>query len=44
MPELPEVETIVRDLNDYLVNKKIKTVEVLNLGSINQKPAVLRKI
>ena len=43
MPELPEVETIVRDLNDYLVNKKIKTVEVLNLGSINQKPAVFKK-
>ncbi len=30
MPELPEVETIVRDLNKYLPNKIIKEVKVLN--------------
>ncbi len=28
MPELPEVETIVRDLNKKILNKKIKNVEV----------------
>ncbi len=29
MPELPEVETIRRQLNEVLVGKKIKSVEVL---------------
>ncbi len=29
MPELPEVETIKRDLNRYLRGKKIKTAEVM---------------
>lgn len=30
MPELPEVETIVRDLNKYLPNKTIKETKILN--------------
>ncbi len=34
MPELPEVETIRRDLETYLLKKKIKTVEVLAPKSI----------
>jgi len=29
MPELPEVETIVNDLNEVILNKKIKKVEIL---------------
>lgn len=39
MPELPEVETIIRDLTVHLVNKTIKQVSVSYSGSINQKPA-----
>lgn len=39
MPELPEVETIIRDLTVHLVNKTIKQVSVTYPGSINQKPA-----
>ena len=31
MPELPEVETVRRDLESRLLNKKIKAVEVLDL-------------
>lgn len=38
MPELPEVETIIRDLTVHLVNKTIKQVSVTYPGSINQKP------
>lgn len=38
MPELPEVETIIRDLTVHLVNKTIKQVSVIYPGSINQKP------
>ena len=30
MPELPEVETIVRDLNKKLKNKQIKELKVLD--------------
>ncbi len=30
MPELPEVETVVRDLNKKIVGKKIKKVEIFN--------------
>ena len=29
MPELPEVETVVRQLNQVLVGKVVKKVEVL---------------
>lgn len=39
MPELPEVETVRRDLESRLLNKKIKTVEVLDLklvGNLNK--------
>ncbi len=34
MPELPEVETIRRDLRDRVLNKKIKQVEVLAAKSV----------
>lgn len=43
MPELPEVETIVRDLREQMVNKKIQAVEVFNKGSINQSIAQFQK-
>ena len=33
MPELPEVETIKRDLSTIILNKHIKNIEVLNLKS-----------
>ena len=39
MPELPEVETVRRDLESRLLNKKIKAVEVLDLkivGDLNK--------
>ncbi len=36
MPELPEVETIRRDLEKEVVNKRIKTVEVTGLRSIRR--------
>ncbi|MCD4704851.1 hypothetical protein K8R66_02120 [bacterium] len=29
MPELPEVETIVNDLNNIILNKKIKKIDIL---------------
>lgn len=35
MPELPEVETIARDLDKKLRNKKIKEVEVLDKKALN---------
>jgi len=34
MPELPEVETIVTDLRQYLLNKKISQVTILNQSSV----------
>ncbi len=34
MPELPEVETIARDLNTYLKNKTIDRIEYVNPGKI----------
>ena len=39
MPELPEVETIRRDLEKEVVGKKIKTVEVTGLRSIRRHPS-----
>jgi formamidopyrimidine-DNA glycosylase len=38
MPELPEVETIRRDLEKEVVGRKIKTVEVHGLRSIRRAP------
>ena len=38
MPELPEVETVRRDLEKEAVGKKIKTVEVKGLRSIRRHP------
>lgn len=35
MPELPEVETIVRDLRAQIVAKKINSVDVFNPGTVN---------
>lgn len=34
MPELPEVETVRRDLEAQLINKKIKSIEVINPGTV----------
>ncbi len=36
MPELPEVETIRRDLDREFVGRKVKTVEVSRLRSIRR--------
>ncbi|HQB51025.1 MAG TPA: DNA-formamidopyrimidine glycosylase [bacterium] len=43
MPELPEVQTIVNDLNKILLNKKIIQVEVLDsrLAFLKKSPALL---
>ncbi|MEA2843058.1 MAG: formamidopyrimidine-DNA glycosylase [Actinomycetota bacterium] len=38
MPELPEVETIRRDLDKEVVGKRIKTVEVEGMRSIRRHP------
>ena len=38
MPELPEVETIRRDLDKEVVGKRIKTVEVTGMRSIRRHP------
>ncbi len=38
MPELPEVETVRRDLVAQLLGKKIKTVTVLNSKTVNPNP------
>jgi len=40
MPELPEVETVRRDLEKVLVGKKITAVEVLDKKIVGNKPAV----
>jgi formamidopyrimidine-DNA glycosylase len=42
MPELPEVQTVVFELNQKLVNKKIKTVEVLTPKIISIGPATVK--
>lgn len=41
MPELPEVQTVVSELNQKLVNKKIKTVEVLTPKIISIGPTTV---
>ncbi len=41
MPELPEVQTVVSELNQKLVNKKIVTVEVLTPKIISIGPATV---
>src|SRR5680860_131486 len=38
MPELPEVETIRRDLEKEIVGKKIKTVDVEGMRAIRRHP------
>ncbi len=38
MPELPEVETIARDLNKYLSGKVIKDIKSVNSGKVLQTP------
>lgn len=43
MPELPEVETIVRDLNKYLPGKVIKSFQLFNKKTINLSLAVWRR-
>ncbi len=44
MPELPEVETIRRDLSKSIAGKYIRNIEVLNPGSIRgMKPAELSR-
>ncbi len=49
MPELPEVETIVRQLNKKVLNKKIVKVEILDYSFVESKikniaPAVIKKV
>lgn len=44
MPELPEVETVRRDLVAHLLGKKIKTVTVLNRKTVNPNPEDFIKI
>ena len=39
MPELPEVETIRRDLQGEVVNRKIKAVEVRNGRTVRRHPS-----
>ena len=38
MPELPEVETIRRDLDREVVGKRVKTVEVPGRGAVTRLP------
>ncbi len=44
MPELPEVQTVVSELNRKLKNKKLKTVEVLTPKIISVGPATVSNI
>ena len=44
MPELPEVETLRLQLNDKILNKKIKQVEVNFPGLLNVSPKKFIKI
>jgi len=39
MPELPEVETVRRDLSEAALNKKIKEVKILSRKTIKNQPA-----
>ena len=38
MPELPEVETIRRDMDKEVVGKRVKTVDVTGMRSIRRHP------
>ena len=42
MPELPEVETVVRELSRYIVGQKIKSVEILSARSFLWNPKITR--
>ena len=44
MPELPEVQTVVSELNLKLKNKKIKTVEVLTPKIISLGPKTVSNL
>jgi len=44
MPELPEVETVRQDLRAQLLNKKIKSVTVLNPKTVSGSPEDFNKI
>jgi formamidopyrimidine-DNA glycosylase len=44
MPELPEVETIKRDLNKFILNKKIKSLDILLPRIVKSSPEELRNI
>src|SRR3954462_8869694 len=44
MPELPEVETVVRELRPKLKNKKIKAVRVLMSKMVAMGPATLSNL
>ncbi len=46
MPELPEVETIVRELKNKIINKKIKNIEIKSEKSFsgNKKKILAKKI
>ncbi len=49
MPELPEVETVVRGVRPYLVGRRIRAVEVLNpavcaFGALELRRAVVEKV
>ena len=41
MPELPEVETITRELNQKIVNKEISKIEIKNKKSFLGNPKLL---
>ena len=43
MPELPEVETIVRRLRSSLIGQKISSVQVLNPGTLRCSPNVFNR-
>ena len=43
MPELPEVETIVQDLNKRLAGKQIKEVKIIDAKLINLPPAEFKE-
>ena len=43
MPELPEVETIVRGLRKSVLNKKIKAIEIIPSRVLQNSPAYLKR-
>jgi formamidopyrimidine-DNA glycosylase len=43
MPELPEVETIARDLTGHILNRRITTVEVFSAKTVSPRGAVFKK-